>query len=229
MHTTHTPQQYLYAPGCALTVYKPHLAEKLKTYAEQLYGPMETLHTCCFHSPQLKPGTCILTPCTTCVQRYTHPYPDTSSVFLLSVLAESTDFPFPDYHGVTMSIQDTCSARTRPEMLHTIRRLLERMHITIVEPQSTGARAKCCGQTFYGRLDTEKVEALMKKRADEMPCEEVVVYCASCITSMRVGSKRPRYILDLLFGEPTAPEHLSADSWNRRLLDFRARSAKLQP
>lgn len=36
-----------------------------------------------------------------------------------------------------------------------------------------------------------------------MPCEEVVVYCASCITSMSVGGKRPRYLLDLLFGEDT--------------------------
>lgn len=225
MHTHDASQRYIYAPGCALTVYKPHLAEKLKMYIEQIYGPVDTLHTCCFHTPELPPRSCIITPCTTCAQRYIRPYPDSSSVFFLSVLADSPDFPFPDYQGARMSIQDTCSARSEPEFLDTIRRLLQRMHITVVEPQSTGMRAKCCGQTFYGKLDTGKVEALMRKRADEMPCEEVVVYCASCIMSMTIGGKRPRYILDLLFGEPTEMEKPEIVSWNKRLSAYRKDTA----
>ena len=74
----------------------------------------------------------------------------------------------------------------------------------------------------------EEVESLMAKRAGEMPCEEVVVYCASCITSMSVGGKRPRYLLDLLFGEKTDIFMLGAETWNSKLTSFRIRNAKQQ-
>ena len=215
--------QYIYAPGCALVSYKPHLADKLKTYVTEMFGQMDTLLTCCFNKPEFGQETCIVTPCATCAQKYAKMYPHSSSLFFLSRLAESKDFPFPDYKGISMSIQDTCSARTQPEVLETIRTLLKRMNIQLVEPEKTGKKGKCCGQVFYGKLPTDKVETLMKGRADEMPCEDVVVYCASCIMSMTVGGKRPRYIIDLLFNEPTEMKDAGVVSWNNQLRDFRAR------
>ena len=213
--------KYLYAPGCALMSYKPHLADLLKEVITAHYGPMDTLLSCCFKTPELEAGTQIITPCATCAEKYAKLYEECDSVFFLSVIAESKDFPFPDYGGIRMSIQDTCSARSHPEYLTTIRRLLERMNITLVEPEKTGQKAKCCGQVFYGKLDLEKVECQMKNRASEMPCEDVVVYCASCIMSMTVGGKRPRYILDLLFGEPTDMKNAEIDTWNKQLRNFR--------
>lgn len=213
--------KYLYAPGCALMAYKPQLADRLKEVVTTLYGPMDTLLSCCFTQPKLEPGTQIITPCATCAEKYAKQYSDCDALFILTDIANSTDFPFPDYGGINMSIQDTCSARSHPEYLDTIRRLLKRMNINLVEPAKTGKRAKCCGQVFYGKLDNCKVEAQMKIRADEMPCEDVVVYCASCIMSMTVGGKRPRYILDLLFGEPTNMADAGVDSWNSRLRQFR--------
>ena len=212
---------YIYAPGCALLSYKPELAEKLKTVITSIYGPMETLLPCCFHAPQIESGTQIITPCATCSEKYDKQCGEGTSIFFLTQLAESKDFPFPDYGGISMSIQDTCSARKQPEVLATIRRLLERMNIQLIEPARTGEKAKCCGQTLYGKIDTQKVEAFMKGRADEMPCEDVVVYCASCIMSMNVGGKRPRYIIDLLFNEPTNMQTKGADAWNKKLNDFR--------
>ena len=38
-----------------------------------------------------------------------------------------------------------------------------------------------------------------------MPAEDVVVYCVSCAKAMFIGGKRPRYLVDLLFGEATVP------------------------
>ncbi len=212
--------RYVYAPGCALMSYKPHLADKLKVWAEQRFGPMDTLLTCCFLSPELEPGTCIVTPCATCTKNYLKGNAECTSFFLLTALAESEDFPFPDYGGREMSIQDTCSARAEPEYLEAVRTLLSRMNIVLKEPAHTGAKARCCGQVMYGKLPEEKVEFQMKKRADEMPREEVVTYCASCIMAMTVGGKKPRFILDLIFGEETELKD-GIEAWNRRLLDFR--------
>ena len=60
----------------------------------------------------------------------------------------------------------------------------------------------------------------MKKRAEQMPCDDVAVYCISCIKSMHIGGKRPRYIVDLLFGEDTAAGIYDPDNWHSMLQVF---------
>lgn len=77
------------------------------------------------------------------------------------------------------------------------------MNIEIVETENHGTKSICCGDDFYGKIPLDKVHELMKKRAQSMPTEEVVVYCVSYIKSMYIGGKKPRHILDLLFGEET--------------------------
>lgn len=212
---------YIFVPGCALMSYKPRLAELLKQWAERHYGKMTDLLTCCFNRPELVDGCCLVTPCTTCDQRYRKLYPECGIRFMLEDLADADDFPFPDYAGVTMSIQDTCSGRTDPRYLNTVRRLLQRMHIKLVEPAKSGPTGRCCGQILYGKQPLEKVELFMKSRASEMPCDEVVVYCASCIQAIHCGGRKPRYLLDLLFGESTDTRFRDIVEWNSCLYRFR--------
>lgn len=214
--------KYIYAPGCALMMYKKGLAEKLKKLIEQQYGPMETLLTCCFREPKIEPNTCVITPCVTCHDRYKRLYvDDCTTIFYLNVLAESKTFPFPDYGGATMTIQDTCAARTDDMYLDTIRKILQRMNITVIEPERTRRKGVCCGQVYYGKLPVEEAKKRIKMRAEEMPCDDVVVYCATCIHSMSMGGKKPRYILDLLFEEETNVENNNVGLWKEKLEKFR--------
>jgi hypothetical protein len=37
---------------------------------------------------------------------------------------------------------------------------------------------------------------------------------------MFVGGKRPRYMIDLLFGEETVPKTFEPDEWHRQLDDY---------
>ena len=60
----------------------------------------------------------------------------------------------------------------------------------------------------------------MKKRAAEMPAEEVVVYCVSCCKSMHIGGKRPRYLVDLLFGEETIIGVFEPEQWHKEIDEF---------
>ena len=143
--------KYIYAPGCALMTYKPHIAERLKVYVERKYGVMDTLLTCCFDKPALANATCVVTPCPTCADAY-NKMEGITAVCFLNDIANDDDFPFPDYRGMEMSIQDTCAARKQPEVLASVRTLLERMNIRVIEPQFTGKKARCCGQIFYGKM-----------------------------------------------------------------------------
>ncbi len=53
-----------------------------------------------------------------------------------------------------------------------------------------------------------------------MPAEDVVVYCVSCAKAMFIGGKRPRYLVDLLFGEETVPGTLDLDAWHAEIDEF---------
>ena len=43
------------------------------------------------------------------------------------------------------------------------------------------------GDDFYTKIPLEQVHLQMKKRASSMPCDDVCVYCVSCVKSMSIA------------------------------------------
>jgi Fe-S oxidoreductase len=207
----------VFAPGCALMLYKPELAHRI---AEYLNGPSASVpehHVCCRHEPHLAPGTQVINVCAGCDRRFRSLYKGVSTISLWEVLAESRDFSFPDYHGQRMSVHDACPTRTQARVHKAVRALLRRMNVAVVESERTRGNAVCCGDSFYGVLPVDEVKTRMKSRASQMPEENVVVYCVSCVKSMHIGCKTPRYLVDLLFDEPTSAGIFEPDDWHREL------------
>lgn len=212
--------KYVYAPGCAFMIYKQQLAKKVLEFLNKELGDIPEHLICCKHEPNLERGTMVINTCPGCDRRYRELYDGISTVSLWEVLAESTKFSFPDYKGMEMAIHDACPTRTENRVHSAIRILLNKMNIKVVEPKNTGTKSICCGDSFYGVLPVEQVKDQMKKRANEMPRENVVVYCVSCIKSMHIGGKKPRYIVDLLFGEETEIGIFEPDAWHAELQRF---------
>jgi Fe-S oxidoreductase len=206
----------VFAPGCGLMLYKPHLAARL----HELLGPIERLDICCHHVPPLAPGTRVINICPGCDRRYRQNYADASTISLWEVLAERAFLPLPDYGGRAMTIIDACPTRDQPRVHEAVRALLARMNITVVEPRLTRTQGTCCGDSFWGQIPTAKVVAQMEKKAAELPVEDVVVYCVSCSKAMFVGGKRPHYLVDLLFGEETIAQTIEPDAWHRELDEY---------
>jgi len=206
-----------FAPGCALMIYKPHLAGKIYTLLNDHAGNMEMIDTCCKHDPSCKENTQIVNICPGCDKRFRNEYKGISTISLWEILAAGDFFPFPDYKGKIMSIIDACPTREQVPIHNAIRKLLEKMNINLVEPERTRTHGTCCGDTFYGEIPTEKVKEQMKKRTAEMPAEDVVVYCISCTKSVFIGGKTPHYLVDLLFNEETIPKTLDPDEWHKEL------------
>jgi Fe-S oxidoreductase len=210
-------ERIVFAPGCALMLYKPELAEKLHVFLNEYLGEMEMFLTCCKHDPGLAPDTTVINVCPGCDKRFGNDYPGVSTVSLWEILAESGFFPFPDYKGRQMSVLDACPTRDQERVHNAIRRLLQKMNITLVEPEKTRTKSVCCGDSFYGLIPTGQVKELMVKRTSEMPRDEVAVYCISCIKSVYIGGKSPQYLVDLLFAEETVPKTYEPDEWHREL------------
>jgi Fe-S oxidoreductase len=210
----------VFAPGCALMIYKPELGKRVLEYLNRDLGNVDQHLTCCRHEPNLEDGTQIINTCAGCDRRYRELYKGVSTISLWEVLADSNTFPFPDYKGQQMAILDACPTRDQERVHNAVRALLNRMNIMVVEPEKTRTNGTCCGDSFYGVLPVEQVKEQMKKRASEMPAEDVVVYCVSCCKSMHIGGKKPRYMVDLLFGEHTVPGTFEPNEWHAELEEF---------
>jgi Fe-S oxidoreductase len=210
----------LFAPGCALILYKPELADKLHLILNKNLGEMDKLMICCQHDPGISENTKVINVCPGCDKRFGNDYENVSTVSLWEIIAENDFFPFPDYNGIQMSILDACPTREQERVHKAIRILLKKMNISLVEPKNTRTKSTCCGDSFHGIIPTEKVKELMVKRASEMPVDDVVVYCISCIKSVFIGGKRPQYLIDLLFNEETVPKTYEPDEWHTELKNY---------
>lgn len=201
-------------------IYKPELGKKILEFLNKNFGNIPEHLICCRHEPKLSKGTQVINVCPGCDRRYKELYEGISTISLWEVLASCDSFPFPDYKGKEMAIHDACPVRTEKRVHSSIRALLKKMNIKVVEPKYTQSQSICCGDDFYGKLPTDKLKQQMKKRAGQMLLDDVVVYCTSCIKSMSIGGKKPHYIIDLLFGEDTIPGITEPSLWHAQLDAF---------
>lgn len=211
---------YIFAPGCALLLYKPDLAEAAHEFLVSSLGEMEMLLTCCQHIPPIPEGTTVINVCPGCDRRYRTEYDSPRTISLWELVAESDTFPFPDYGSQPMTIIDACPTRDQDRIHDALRTLASKMNIELVEPDRTKRSATCCGDISYGKTPTRLVIEQMKSKADEMPLDNIIVYCISCIKAMFVGARHPRYMLDLLFAEDSLPQTFDPDEWHAELDAF---------
>lgn len=207
-------------PGCALSIYKPEMEETILHFLNQNYTKTELHKICCRHDPQLNAGSVIINVCAGCDKRFSSLYEGVTTISLWEVLDSLDSFNFPDYQGAQMSVHDACPVRGKAEVHRAVRSLLTKMNIEIIEAERHSARSVCCGDDFYPKLPMEKIHGLMKKRADSMPCEDVCVYCISCIKSLYLGGKTPRHLVDLLLNEPTDPQEYDTVKWHKQLQEY---------
>jgi Fe-S oxidoreductase len=210
----------VFAPGCALLIYKPELGDRMFELLRKDSPGLEQHTICCRHDPKLPAVTDVINVCAGCDRRFRELYEETTTTAFWEILADSDTFPLPDYQGRRMSILDACPTRDQERVHKAVRTLLNKMNIVLVEPGKTATSSTCCGDSFFGTLPVEEVKDQMAKRAGEMPVDDVVVYCVSCIKAMHIDGKQPRYLVDLLFGESTHPGTFEPEQWHAELDAF---------
>lgn len=72
----------VFAPGCALAIYKPRLAEKLHQLLNQQIASMDRLDICCRNIPSLDNQTQVINICPGCDRRYRENYEKASTISL---------------------------------------------------------------------------------------------------------------------------------------------------
>ena len=211
------PDKCYFNPGCAMSLYKPEAVEEILHLLNRRFLPTQLHTTCCRHEPELPAGATIINNCAGCDRRFRSLYDGIQTISLWEVLDAIPALPLPTYDGLQLSVHDSCSFRKKPQVHAAVRSLLDKMHIEVVESPFSGTKSICCGDNFYGHIPLEEVNAFQKKRASQMPCQDVAVYCVSCIKSMYIGGKTPHHMLDLVLGEPTDPQETRIDVYHETL------------
>ena len=209
--------QCYFNPGCALSIYKPEAEEKVLKILNQYFGRVKLHNVCCQHEPNLPEGSTIINNCAGCDRRFRSLYEGINTLSIWEVLDTIENLPLPDHSGLVVSVHDSCSYRPKPQVHQAVRSLLKKMNIQIVESAYSGTQSICCGDNFYGRIPIEAVHEFQKKRAKEMPCQDVVVYCVSCIKAMTIGGKTAHHMIDLFLNEETEPQETDLEIYHQAL------------
>lgn len=207
-------------PGCALSIYKPEMENMILEYLNKNYTKTALHKRCCQHEPEVEKGSVLINVCAGCDKRFSTLYEGVATISLWEVIDSLDSFIFPDYRGLKMSVHDACPIREKPQVHQAVRNLLKKMNIEVVETKFNGPRSICCGDDLYPEHSVEKVHKAMKKRAGSMLCEDVCVYCVSCIKSMYIGGKTPRHLVDLLMHQLTDPQIYDTVKWHEQLQEY---------
>lgn len=213
-------------PGCAMTTHNSKNEKKIHAILKEYFGTVKMHNRCCRHNPNLENGSTIINNCAGCDRRFRSLYEEIQTISLWEILDSIENLPLPNYVGVKVSIQDSCSYRPKPQVHAAVRSLLKKMGIEIEEAKCHGTSSICCGDNFYPKLPIQKVNELQEGRAQQMPCDDVVVYCVSCIKSMTIGSKCAHHLMDLVLNQPTFAGKTRLDVYHNGLWEYIDKSAE---
>lgn len=213
-------------PGCAMTTHDIENEQLIYKILNENFGTVKMHNRCCRHEPNLPEGSVIINNCAGCDRRFRTLYKGIDTISLWEVLNSIDNLKLPDYAGLKVSIQDPCSYRQKPQVHKSVRNILKKMNIEIEEAISHGTSSVCCGDNFYPKLDINKVNELQKKRASEMPCESVVVYCVSCLKSMSIGNKKGLHLMDLILKKESFSGETNLALYHEDLTKYIEKSAR---
>ena len=131
-------------------------------------------------------------------------------------------FPFPDYNGVTVTLQDCWRMRERSETHDAIRSILQKMNIKYLELPMNRKNADFCGTSLYKAQVSrneklapkhykEGCEGLFMEHSEEeqihimqdysrrYQTDMVVCYCHYCLEGVLAGGVNGMHIAELVF------------------------------
>lgn len=189
---------YVYFPGCIFTAQSPEASERMKRYLSQNCGV--TVTGCCrANYSKLSQGDTALIVCPTCLFNLQKNAPNAHVLSLWEVLADDNAFPWPDYRGDRITMQDCIDTRSNPGWQQAARRVLKRMNASVVEIAASFEKADFCN------IETMKSDETIQQRRQRLTshCEEyttdtVACYCTGCRNSLRIAGVNGVHLLDMV-------------------------------
>lgn len=234
---------FRYIASCNFTLFYPEWSTRIRNY---LQSRMEIIR-CCTDKYRVKDfedmmpaaaaeqwkqtthyrafgaNTCMVSVCHNCSAIFQEQHPDTEVISLWEyILNYADDFPYPDFGGMEMSVQDCWRQYDRPAEQSAVRRLLCKMNITPVELEENHARTRYCGVStlrpaprrnlalapnrfvanaagFFEPHSPDQHHAYMQEHCKKIKTEAVVTYCHYCAQGFQLVGQPHYHLCELLF------------------------------
>lgn len=208
-----------YLPSCNFTAACPESSKKIKAYMAQ--QPGVTVAGCCRPTQkQLTQDDTAITVCLTCAAITREASPAGEQSFWEYVLWDE-HFPWPDFHGEKITVQDCWRAGNKPGLQKAVRACLERMNLVPVELEENYEKTQFDGVWRYNpvlqkNLDVapvyfekvaetgltlipkEEQAARMQEWAKQYKTDRVLTYCNACLRGVQLGGANGVHLMELL-------------------------------
>ncbi len=209
-----------YLPSCKYKELHALSSQKIRTYLRA--KPDHVIADCCKKSQSLfHDGDTVLTNCSSCAIITDEASPQANEMSIYEYLLGDEAFPWPDYHGEAITVQDCYRAAHKPAVQKAVRECLNRMNMRPVELEENHARTRFDGiykyrrisdanlalaPKQYGRIQKEFIDvqpedvqkAQMSEWVKQYRTDRVAVYCNSCLKGVQLGGADGVHLLDLI-------------------------------
>lgn len=212
----------VFFPSCRVLAGYPETSKKIAEYVKRRYGMR--ISGCCRSNLQAlteeDTAVCI---CNTCSAFCNESAKAQEVISLWEMIANDEQFPFPDYQGEEIALQDCWRAYDKRPMQDAVRMLMRKMNIRVIELPENYTNTRFCGTTvlqkaaayyaelapkrfgqnvpadfFQQHLDEDNAES-MRAHCVGIPTERVACYCVGCANGINLGGKKAIHMAELLF------------------------------
>ncbi len=114
------------------------------------------------------------------------------------------------------ALHDACGARGDARTQKTVRRLAEKLGVTLTETPYSGDRAPCCGYGGLTAYANPEVADEITQKALSRSDAPYVSYCMACRDRFARQGRESRHLLELVYGtDAGSPPDISEKRWNR--------------
>lgn len=173
-------------------------------------------------SAAFTPGDDVYSLCHNCNNIIEEMHPGVRVHSLWELIDRDDSFPFPDYAGMTATVQDCWRSLDRADEQRAVRSLLKKMNIEIVEAPMHHSNTEFCGCSLYraqpprnpkfapkhyveqaaGKFiphTQEEQQQIMRDYCGTLTTKTVVCYCHYCLEGLLAGGADGRHAAQLLF------------------------------
>ena len=237
-------EKRFFVASCVFTEGEPELSRKVQTYVKERFSL--PIIRCCVekykvqefeermpewyrdewknikHFEKYPAGSTMISICHNCSAIFEERHPEICRQSIWELILEDESFPYPDYHGERMAVQDCWRSKENRAEQDAVRELMKRMNIKVVELTENHERTKFCGYSLYQKQPPrnpklapkrflegakglfqehteEEKRQLMEDYCASIPTEKVVAYCHYCIRGLNLGGKQGIHLARLLF------------------------------
>lgn len=237
--------KFRYVASCNFTLFYPELSKRIQNYLRTL--PSVEIIRCCTDRYRVKDfedkmpaevaeqwrntehyvpfdeDTAMVSVCHNCTAVFQETFPAIKVLSLYEFILEYVpDFPYPDYGGVKMTLQDCWRQFDNEAEQAAVREVLRRMNIEVVELAENHADTTYCGVStlrpaparnlvmahhrfvdeargFFEPHTPEEQKAYMENYCKQITTEAVVAYCHYCTQGFNLAGQKNYHLAELMF------------------------------